>query len=372
MTALHVVVAGWLLRAGEPSGASRRLVELLRALPPLLQRDERVTVLVRENAAFPDLPAELAVRRLRLPAGPAARRAVAERRTLPGLLRHLGADVLDQSFLPLCRRLPCPAVLTVHDLRDLTRWRRRPPWLARRVLRAAAARADRLVAPSRHVAQALRDVLGPHCPPVAVVPGGVHDQRPWSRSEARTPYVLHVGHLEPRKNLGLLIDAVARCRAAGGRAADLRLVLAGADHGSGRHLDNHARRAGIAAAFDRRGVVSERELARLYAGASVVAVPSWYEGFGLAALEGLAFGRPVLVSDRAALPEVVGNAGVVLPADDPLAWATAIGRALEDPPDEDTVRARAARFSWARAAGALLATWREAAAAHTETRRITR
>ncbi|MCA8949754.1 MAG: glycosyltransferase, partial [Planctomycetes bacterium] len=122
-----------------------------------------------------------------------------------------------------------------------------------------------------------------------------------------------------------------------------------------------ARELGVDARF--LGALTDDDLPGLFTGARAIVVPSRYEGFGLAALEGLAAGRPTLVADAGALPEVVGDAGVVLPTDDSQAWADAI-RGAADPGTQSPSdrRARAAEFTWRRAAERTVALWRQLAA----------
>jgi len=101
------------------------------------------------------------------------------------------------------------------------------------------------------------------------------------------------------------------------------------------------------------------ELPAVYNLARVLAHPAWYEGFGLPPLEAMACGTPVVVSDRASLPEVVADAGLVVAADDPNAWRKALERVVGDTELAADMRRRgilrAAEFSWSRAANQ---TWR--------------
>ncbi len=349
---LHVVVTGHLL--GPPSGANRRLLQLLAHAAPLLAADERITVLHRRDWQPPAAVAAVAWHAVALPAGGALRRALAERRLLPPLLRRLGATVLDHGLLP-APRVPCSLVQTIHDLRDLepeaARW---APWLLRRCVRTAARRAHTVVVPSAFTRDRLL-ALAPTAR-IAIVPNGVAPA-PASAPAPHGP-LLHVGHLEPRKHLDLLLRALALLPAA--RRPVLQLV--GSDAGAGASLRDLAHQLGIADHVQFRGGVDDGELARCYAAARAVAVPSRHEGFGLCALEALAHGRPVLVAAAGALPEVVGAAGTVLPVDDAAAWARAIDATANDRGDPARC-ARAAGFGWTAAAATALAIWRQAAAA---------
>jgi glycosyltransferase involved in cell wall biosynthesis len=357
---LHVAVAGWLL--GPTSGANRRLLALLRALGPQLAADERVTVLHGPDFTPPSLP-RIDWQPIAIPAGPTLRRVRAERRLLPRALRQLGANVLDHGFLPL-PPAPIPVCLLVHDLRavdGLTRW---PRWLARATLRSALAGAAAVVAPSRWTASRLRALAPSAAAPVVVAnavdaPDDGRDGDATLTAAADQPptgFVLHVGHVEPRKNLGVVVAALA------GLPPTQRpeFWLAGRDAGALAALQ---RAAAGTVALRALGVVDDDRLAALYRGARAVVLPSRHEGFGLPALEALAHGRPVLASACGALPEVVGAAGVLLPADDVGSWRRALANL---PPDDAaaraTRRAHATTVTWDASAAALLATWRRIAA----------
>ncbi len=361
---LHAAVAGWLLD-GQPSGANRRLLHLLAAIAPRLEAGEAVTVLHRPGVTFDDAPSGVRWLPVEIPPGPTWRRALAERRVLPKLLAEIGATVLDLGLLPVPRRLPCPVVLTVHDLRDLGPHRRRPVWVTKRLLRLAMRRVAHVVVPSEHTAHTLRTALGGLLPPLTVIPNAV---APALLGIARKPgfdppYFLHVGHLEPRKNPLLLLSALAQLIEGwpDGDEPPPRLLFAGADRGMRRELAERAAMLELTPHVDFLDEVDDARLGTLYAGAAAVLVPSLEEGFGLAALEGLAAGRPVLVSDRGALPEVVGTTGTVLPAEDASAWSRAMRAALslgfEDPARSDRI-ARARSFSWDVGGEKLLGIWR--------------
>jgi glycosyltransferase involved in cell wall biosynthesis len=172
------------------------------------------------------------------------------------------------------------------------------------------------------------------------------------RSIARTPdegpFVLFVGTIEPRKGIGDLLAAFAKLR---GDRPELRLVLAG------------PRGWGVGPDLEQPGVVElggvdDVTLAELYDAATVLALPSTYEGFGLPVLEAMAHGCPVVVSDAACLPEVVGDAGAVVPLGD----VDALAAALASPPDGEAGRERARHFTWAASAEAHRAAYEAALA----------
>jgi glycosyltransferase involved in cell wall biosynthesis len=180
-------------------------------------------------------------------------------------------------------------------------------------------------------------------------------------------YLLFVGNREPRKNLPTLLAAYRELLAGrvpgAGRGAPGSavppLVLVGPP-GWGEALDL----AGLPAEAVRApGYLPEDRLARVVAGAAALVFPSWYEGFGLPALEALACGTPVVASDLPALREVLGDQAELVPPGDAAALADALGRVLEDPggePARAARRAHAAAFTWPACAQATLGAYRRA------------
>lgn len=361
----HYVVAGWMLGTG-PSGATRRLASILRALPPLLEPGERVTVLHAAGEAPPEV--DFRVEPIEVPAGPTWLRAIAETRRLRQKLEDVGADLLDLGTLPVPRGLPCPVALTLHDVRDLDpEFARRPTWLARRVLRGSATRARCLIVPSEFTAQELRRLLGHVLPPIEVVPNGVdeHLLALQPTQPRRRPYFLHVGHLEQRKNLMMLLSAYATFVESSDRPPDQlpALLLVGADGGEAKSLHERTVLLDLTPHVDFADAVPDDVLMALYAGATAVLVPSRYEGFGLPALEALAVGVPTLVADAGALPEVVGALAHVLPPLDPQAWASALAAWSVEARNPAAIAARkaaAASRTWTAAARGTLEAWRRA------------
>ncbi len=188
-----------------------------------------------------------------------------------------------------------------------------------------------------------------------------------ARDGAAAPYVLFAAALHPRKNLAAVRDAVSALAAEGHPQV---LAIAGrppADRADASELVRaaSAELQGAPGRVVMLGEPSDRELAALMAGADAFCLPSLYEGFGLTALEAMGAGAPVIVSDRGALPEVVGDAGlVVAPTADSLAGA--LRRVLGDAGLAAGMRersiARAREFTWSRTAEGWLAVLRAAAA----------
>lgn len=161
----------------------------------------------------------------------------------------------------------------------------------------------------------------------------------------------------------MLIRALAKARSAGGLARTPLVVLAGADRGERIHLEDEARRAGVGLHF--AGMPDDRTLADLYAGAAAFVYPSRYEGFGLPLLEAMACGAPVIAAAAGAIPEVVGDAGILVDPDDEDAMASAIARLMDDTDAADQLReagrVRARAFTWERTAALTVEAYRTVA-----------
>ena len=225
------------------------------------------------------------------------------------------------------------------------------------LVREHSRRASLVIAISRDTAAAVEHELG--VPPERIVlcrPGlPTWIGEPTARPARADGYVLFVGTLEPRKNVGTLLDAWALLVKKGLRLPKLRLVgAAGPDAGTWLA---RLQVPPLAGTVEYTGYVPDADRRSIYHGARLLVLPSWHEGFGLPALEAMALGVPVVASSRGALPEVVGDAGVLVPPDDARALAAVIEDLLANP--ERCARlsaaglARAATFTWDAAARAL-------------------
>jgi glycosyltransferase involved in cell wall biosynthesis len=179
------------------------------------------------------------------------------------------------------------------------------------------------------------------------------------------PYVLFVGTLEPRKNLPGLLAAYRRLVQERGAAAPW-LAIAGAPGWGYDEVYRLVRGWGLTDRVSFLGRVPDADLPPLYASAAAFAYPSLYEGFGLPPLEALACGAPVVCSNRSSLPEVVGDAALLVDPTNPGAIANALGRLLDDAALRADLRARglarAARFTWQRTAAETVQVYEEARA----------
>ncbi|NDJ60160.1 MAG: glycosyltransferase family 4 protein [Chloroflexi bacterium] len=170
------------------------------------------------------------------------------------------------------------------------------------------------------------------------------------------PYIFSVGTVQPRKNYARLIQALARLR---GEGHDLGLVIAGGRGWLEDPIYAVIRAEGVDDYVRFIGFADDADLPALYSAALCTAVPSLYEGFGLPLLESMACGTPVVTSDRSSLPEVAGDAGLIVDPTDLDALTGALRRLVTEAAlRDDLVRrgyARAATFTWERSAHQLAA-----------------
>jgi glycosyltransferase involved in cell wall biosynthesis len=268
------------------------------------------------------------------------------------------------------RFLTAPYIVTVHDLirmLDLGRDRGAEPLIRKPALRdrvlyrldhEGIRRATALIATSEATKRDLIRLLGVPEDRVAVIHHGIDHERfrPTDRTLAERRYVLFVGVEHPRKNLIALLRAFHSLKR-DSRFRDLRLVKVGGPGYRGELFRRRTLEAiaalGLEGAVELAGPVEGDEMAAYYSGAECVVVPSLYEGFGLPAIEAMACGCPVIVSDRASLPEIAGEAAVVTrPV--PEGIAEAIRELLCNDEFRASLRRRglehARKFTWAAAA----------------------
>lgn len=251
--------------------------------------------------------------------GSPLRRIAWERLALPDVLYVLGADVFHAPANVLPARLPCPSVVTVHDLAFM----RYPQFLRlsrrlyqRRFTARSVVRATRVVAVSESTKQDVVELLRVPEERIHVIyPGIAADFQPVGDPETLArfrakyglpeQYLLYLGTLEPRKNLLTLVEAYARLR---GQMADAPpLVLAGAKGWYYEPLFSRVRALGLERVVVFPGYVARDEQPLWYAGAELFVFPSLYEGFGLPVVEALACGTPTITSNVSSLPEVAGD-----------------------------------------------------------------
>jgi glycosyltransferase involved in cell wall biosynthesis len=261
-------------------------------------------------------------------------------------------------------------VITVHDLNFLYY----PQFLTHESRRYYAGQinwavsvADHVAADSHATRQDLIEQLGVEPDKVSTVhlaAKPIYHHRPDPQDVAQTlqqlslpaEFILFVGTLEPRKNLPTLIKAYARVRREIGYSGPL--VIAGARGWLDDEIPATIEAHGLRQHIVHLSNIDDQRLAHLYRAAALLALPSFYEGFGLTALEAMVCECPVVASDTGSLPEVVGRAGILCAPEDVEAWVEALARVLTDDglrqKLESDGRAQAAKFSWRNTATAMV------------------
>ncbi len=258
-------------------------------------------------------------------------------------------------------------IVTIHDL-----WLARHPEFSRKLLgqagssrraRATALRARKVVTVSEFSARELEALYDIPRERVVVIPNGVSEhfypvqtqqeaidlRRRWGIPTAG--YILFVGGADPRKNHRVFLQAVAHRRSElGGRVI---LLVGDAEHPEGSYRAT-AQALGLEQHVRYTGRLDREDLRRLYAGADLFVFPSRYEGFGMPVLEAMACGAPTITSSVSSLPEVAGDAALLIDPDDVEALGTAMIRLLSNGELRENLRQRgferAKLFTWQRAA----------------------
>ena len=265
------------------------------------------------------------------------------------------ADVVHATTLLVPPKRRAALVVTIHDVVPWTHPETLTPRgvvFHRRMGARAAREADLIVTPTVAVSGQIRDILSPRAEVIAVHPGfssalsvPVDAGERRARHVRADEYLLFVGTAEPRKGLDTLLDALAEPS-----LKEQSLVVVGPRGWGGIDVGQGAEARGIGDRVTVTGRVDDADLASLYAGASLVVMPSRAEGFGLPVLEAMALGVPVVTSDDPAMCEVGGGANQVFPVGDPAALGAAIVRVLGDEGLRaqmiESGRSRALDFDW--------------------------
>jgi glycosyltransferase involved in cell wall biosynthesis len=367
------VALNGLLLSRSFSGVEVAILNLAHALAEYGTED--YTLYVPGRFPLPSIESEsVTTRRTWMPTHFRPVRILWEQLVLPRLLSRGGFDLVHSPgyLAPLLTRTP--VVITVYDIIAL----QFPDWCTPTnrmnyglMLPRAIRKAAGIIVPSEATR---KDVIA--CFPAAatktraiplaagsefgVAPDPADCEAARRRYGLPESYILFVGNLEPKKNLVRLVEAYALLRE---RGTGHGLVIAGSPAWGGEHLRARIRALGLEGSVVLTGVVRPEDLPCVYAMADVFAFPSLYEGFGLPPLEAMAAGVPVVASNRASLPEVTGDAAILV---DPLR-ADAIADAIQDVLSNGELRnrlvakgrERTRMFSWSRTARATEAFYRQ-------------
>jgi glycosyltransferase involved in cell wall biosynthesis len=351
----------------QPSGNGRVVENLVRAIGEIGGHRLFVYVTDGEVAAAwrRDAPPGTTIRRVHGGRNPFVRIPV----MLPALAVKDRLDVfLAHDVRPPVA--PCPVVTLVHDVA----FERHPEYFSRyelawmrRGFRYSCRHSDGVIAVSKFTRDEIVSLYGVPAERITVAPNGVDpaffDPGPRA-APVDGPFFLAVGNLQPRKNLVTLIRAYRSLR---GRAPEVteRLVIVGQPGFQADAIHREAADLRSEGALVFTGYLPTESVIGLMQRATAFAYPSVYEGFGLPPLEAMAAGTPTVVSDIPVTREVVGDAGLRVPATDERAWSEALQRVREPALRHDLIsrgRSQAAGFTWDRAARAALGALERAAA----------
>jgi len=313
-------------------------------------------------------------------ARPQWKRIVWEQSVLPSVAKKYRLDLLHSPTYtwPVSSRIP--GVVTIHDMlycvhpesiprMKLAFWRVLVPLSARRcrkILTSSESSKRDIVrflgVPSEKVT--VTPLALDRRFDIGIQPSEDEVERVCAKYAIQRPYILDVGGVGKHKNPIALVKALAILRERT-VTRELTLVITGNDYGSAEEISCNARSSGLGVAVCLPGYMAREDLPAIYAGAFAYVTPSLFEGFGLTALEAMAFCTPVVVSDRASLPEVVGDAALIVDPERPDHIADAISRIAMDPELRKDLINRGRRqveiFSWEHTARLTLQAYREVA-----------
>ena len=237
-----------------------------------------------------------------------------------------------------------------------------------RMLKSAWKKAKTIITVSQSSASDIEEIIGVSKNKINVVYNGVsrdffkirtdeEKKKAQAKYRIESPYIFYIGGLNAHKNVATLIRAMSLVK-----HKNIRLVIGGktdSDNSSGQNIYqeilSQAKKLGVSDRLVFSGFIQDEDLPAIYQGAKVFVYPSFYEGFGLPPLEALASGVPVICSNSASLPEVVGEAGILIDPNDYEGFAKGVDRILEDSKLANSLinkgLLRASEFSWEKAAG---------------------
>lgn len=285
------------------------------------------------------------------------------------------------------QRMSCPYVITVHDLLEYLYPQPGEPgwkhWAQTYFTRRALARASRIVAVSNSTKSDLVRVFRVPAEKVEVVYNAIDEkfrrghasaedkQLVAERYQVNYPFLLYAGNIKAHKNIGRTIEAFAALKAElekEDRFGDLKLIIIGDELSKHPDLRRTVIKAGVQNDVRFLGFVPIDVLRIFYDLAKIFVFPSLYEGFGLPPLEAMAHGTPVVTSNASSLPEVVGNAAVLVNPENVFEIMRALHRVLLDQPLRERLKARsyeqAQRFSWDIAAAQIQRIYQQASGRH--------
>ncbi len=353
------------------AGIHKYITQTVRHLP-LADPDLRVTLFASHPPA--GLSSAITVQASRWKTERPPIRILWEQLALPGAAQRARAEVLHATAFVAPIVQPCPTVITIYDLSFALfpqYFRGFNQTYLRVGARFSARRAQRVIAISEQTKRDVQRLYGVPLERVDVAYPGVDEalrpapaeQVAQFKQRKRLPekFLLFLGTLEPRKNLTMLVKAFAEFKRLCPEAV---LVLAGGAGWLAEGLFAAIEQSGVKESILCPGYVSAEEKTMWYSAATAFVYPSTYEGFGLPPLEAMACGTPVLTSNAASLPEVVGDAGTTIGPEDARDWIAALQRVWNDAAYRAELADRglrqAQKFTWFVAAQHIAASYRRA------------
>jgi glycosyltransferase involved in cell wall biosynthesis len=297
--------------------------------------------------------------------GQARHYSLGEQVSIPLALSRVRLDLFHAPHYVVSPLTRCPYVVTIHDCIHLRFPQYLPnrlaPMYARTVMRSAARKAKRVLTVSQASKQDILHYLRIPADKVEVIYNALDTRlatppteddmaRVRERFQLTSPFILYAGNIKPHKNVDRLIEAYSILRRRG--AVGVKLLIIGDEISKYPNLRRLVHRFQLHQHVRFLGFVPEETLSALYRLASVFVFPSLYEGFGLPPLEAMAAGAPVITSNVSSLPEVVGDAAILIDPMDAGAIADAMARVLAEPAlRAELIRRgheRVKAFSWER------------------------
>ena len=304
-------------------------------------------------------------------------------REFRSIVHRLECDLVHiPSLFSIPRALPCPYVLTVHDMLDyMSRARMQTGFwgslqfqLTKQVLRHAS----RIFAVSNFTKIEMEKLFGVPSAQIEVIYNAIDErflrghasaadrQLIAERYQVTYPFLLYAGRISPHKNVVRMIEAFSALKTElekDGVFPDLKLIIIGDDVSGNPDLRRTVIRSGVQNDVRFLGFVPVEVLRTFYDQAKIFVFPSLYEGFGLPPLEAMAHGTPVVTSNISSLPEVVGNAAVLVHPENVFEIMRALHRVLLDQALREKMKERsykqAAKFSWEKSVRRIMDAYRE-------------
>jgi len=361
-------------------GVGTYIRNLVRTLGRLDQESEYSLIGPPDKLqSIPDLPSNFQTVPLT-----AADRSIRGYREFRAALKKLNCDLVHiPNLFSVPRLLPCPYVMTVHDMQEHISRARQPggfwgTWhlqMTRRVLRGAT----RIFAVSQFTKTEIQKLFEIPAGRIEVVYNAIDErflgghasasdrELIAERYQVNYPFLLYAGRISPHKNVVRMIEAFSALKAELEKTQafpELKLIIIGDDLSGNPDLRRSVIRSGVQNDVRFLGFVPIETLRIFYDAAKIFVFPSLYEGFGLPPLEAMAHGTPVVASNVSSLPEVVGNAAVLVNPENVFEIMRALHRVLTNQPLRDRMKDRGyeqvSRFSWDSSVRRVLEVYRQA------------